>query len=469
MRSVMRRATSAVSRPRVRSSISANTGRAPTRRMALAVDTKVKDGQITSCPGPMPRARSASSRAWVHEVVRSTRRPSRRSARRFSTRRPKGPSPAVRPCKASAMRAASASPSQAADNGMAGKVRIAEADIAGNVITPSGTARSRDRRLFASIPTDRGQRRPPVTGHPVPALRETGGLTAPKARPNWRSVLPYAAHLPVVAWVFSGALFSGQVPYFRDVLVYYYPNYVFLERSLGQGVWPLWNPTSDAGAPFLVADPIDLLLVGLLGAVGALRFGPPLHLALAMFGCTRLATTLGMGRLGGWAAGLFYGLSGYVLSTANLFQPFHATAWAPWVVAAGLRMWASPSPRGVAALASLAAVQVSTLGAETVLQTALVGVFLLPGRPDRRRLAAGVAAALLALLLAAPALLGTRALVEGTARAEGFSHLQSFAHSLSPVALRGQRVPPLLRRRAHVLRAWATGGSPSSRRAIRTS
>ena len=261
-------------------------------------------------------------------------------------------------------------------------------------------------------------------------------MTAPKARAiPWRSLAAYAAHFPVVAWVFSGALFAGQVPYFRDVAVYYYPNYVFLERSLRQGVWPLWNPTSDAGAPFLASDPIDLLLVGLLGAAGALRFGPPLHLALAMTGCSRLATTLGMGPLGGWAAGLFYGLSGYVLSTANLFQPFHATAWAPWVLAAGLRMWASPSPRGIAALASLAAVQVSTLGAETVLQTALVGLCLLQGRPDRHRLGAGVGAALLALLLSAPAILGTRALVLGTARAEGFSHLQSFAHSLSPVAL----------------------------------
>ena len=80
-------------------------------------------------------------------------------------------------------------------------------------------------------------------------------------------------------------------------------------------------------------------------------------------------------------------------------------------------MWASPSPRGIAALASLAAVQVSTLGGETVLQTALVGLFLLPGRPDRRRLASGAGAALLALLLAAPAILGTLALVLGTARA----------------------------------------------------
>ncbi|HEY6547696.1 MAG TPA: hypothetical protein VI589_07310, partial [Vicinamibacteria bacterium] len=266
-------------------------------------------------------------------------------------------------------------------------------------------------------------------------------MNAPSVPPRFKDLAPYAAHLPVVAWVFAGALFQGQLPYFRDVPVYYFPNYVFLERSLRQGVWPLWNPTSDAGAPFLVADPLDLLLVGLLGASSALRFGPPLHLALAMIGASRLAHTLGTGRLGAWAAGLFYGLSGYVLSTANMFELFHATAWGPWVVAAGLKLWASPVPARIASLAVLAAIQVSTLGAETVLQSALLGAALLTGKPDRRRLGAGLGAALVALLLAAPALLGTRALVQGTARAEGLSRQQSFAFSLPPVALADAVLP----------------------------
>ena len=54
MRGVTRRSTSAGSRPSVRSSMSAKTGRAPTRRTALALETKVNEGQMTSWPGPMP-------------------------------------------------------------------------------------------------------------------------------------------------------------------------------------------------------------------------------------------------------------------------------------------------------------------------------------------------------------------------------------------------------------------------------
>jgi hypothetical protein len=265
-------------------------------------------------------------------------------------------------------------------------------------------------------------------------------LNAPGARPL-RALWPYLAHVPVVAWTFSGTLFSGLVLYFRDIAYYYYPNAVFLERSLAQGVWPLWNPTSDAGAPFLAADAVDLALVGLSGASGALRFGPPLHQLVAMAGASRLAAALGLGAWGIWAAGLFYGLSGYFLSTVNLFELHHATAWAPWVIAAFLRLWSEPGPRRVAGLALATALQLATLGAETVLQTALVALVLLPSRPERRRLLAAGSAALVALLLAMPVLLGVRSLVSDTPRARGLPPEASLSFSLRPAVLLDTLVP----------------------------
>ena len=249
-----------------------------------------------------------------------------------------------------------------------------------------------------------------------------------------RSLWPYLAHLPLVAWTFAGPLFFGLVPYFRDVGYYYYPNEVFLERSLREGVWPLWNPTSDAGAPFLTTDAAELLLIRATSALGALRFGPPLHLLVAMCGASFLAAVLGAGVWGIWVAGLAYGLSGYFLSTVNLMQLNHAAAWAPWVIAAALGLWSSPSMRRVAFAAAVAALQVSTLGAEIVVQTALVTLVLLPSRPDRRKLGAAAAAVVLAVLLAMPALLGVQSLVSGTSRGAGFAPAVGFSFSL-PKAL----------------------------------
>ena len=106
--------------------MSAKTGRAPTRRMALAVETKVKDGQTTSAPGPMPRAISASSRACVQEVVRSTRCPASSADSRSSTRWPKGPFPATRPARARPTDSASAESNQVSHSAMARAVTGAD-------------------------------------------------------------------------------------------------------------------------------------------------------------------------------------------------------------------------------------------------------------------------------------------------------------------------------------------------------
>ena len=53
----------------VSTSTSANTGRAPTYRGALAVAMNDRDGTTTSSPGPTPRAWSARCSAVVHDVV----------------------------------------------------------------------------------------------------------------------------------------------------------------------------------------------------------------------------------------------------------------------------------------------------------------------------------------------------------------------------------------------------------------
>jgi hypothetical protein len=248
--------------------------------------------------------------------------------------------------------------------------------------------------------------------------------------------LPYAAHLAPPLWLFAGPLFEGRVLFFRDLCFYYFPNYVFVAGSLAQGVWPLWNPTSDAGAPYLMAYPLELAVLATAGARAALAVLPPLHVWIAMCGATYLCRTWGAGAWGAWAAGLFYGASGFVLSAVNLMELFHASAWAPWVVSAILHVATRPTARAVAVLAVAAALQLSTLSAEVILQTALAGVVLLRALPRRRAVLALATAAVLAGLLASPVLLGVRALVAGTARAEGFATANALAWSArGPVLL----------------------------------
>jgi hypothetical protein len=260
------------------------------------------------------------------------------------------------------------------------------------------------------------------------------------ARARW---LPFLAHLLPPLYLFAGPLFGGRVLYFRDLTYYYFPNYVFLERSLRQGLWPLWNPSSDSGAPFLMAYPLDLALVALLGARRAMALDAPLHLLVAMCGVTLLVRTLGGRPWGAWAAGLFYGVSGFLLSAVNLSELFHAACWAPWVIAAWLRAVGQPSAGRLAALGALAAVQLSTLSGELLLQTAVAGLLLTASLPAARTLARLAAAGVVAVAAAAPALLGVWTLVQGTRRAQGISRESAFAWSAPGPVLLEALVPRL--------------------------
>jgi len=170
-----------------------------------------------------------------------------------------------------------------------------------------------------------------------------------------------------------------------------------------------------------------------------------LHLLLALVGASWLASRLGMGPWGSWLAGAAYGLGGLFLSTVNLLQLFEAAAWAPWVLGAGvLAVRETTGPR-LAALAALVAVQLSTLGVEIVLQTALVGAVLVGGRAlaSRRKLAALALAAVVSVALAAPALLGAHAMLRGTTRERGFPVREALAYSLHPVVLAEAAMPEL--------------------------
>lgn len=260
------------------------------------------------------------------------------------------------------------------------------------------------------------------------------------AKDKW----PYLAHVPVVLLLFSGVFFQDGVPFFRDLLGHYYPDYVFLARSAKQGVlWPLWNPLVHAGSPFLVPYPVDFLSVLLLGPLNALRIDAPGHVLFAMFGASLMGRVRGLDSSGAWVTGLIYGLSGYLLSSSSLMQLLHAAAWAPWVIAAALRVLRAPDARGCALLGLALALQLSTVAVDIVLQTAFACLFVLPKRPSLRHVRVYAAAALLAALVAAPVLLGTSWRLQGTRRALGFDASEALSFSASPLVLLESFVPHL--------------------------
>lgn len=257
-----------------------------------------------------------------------------------------------------------------------------------------------------------------------------------------RGVLACALAVAAVAWLFAGPLFGGRVLYYRDVGVTYYPDFVFVSRALARGVWPLWHPGADGGAPFLMAYPVHLVLLILGGPRLALAASPPLHLLLAMAGAAALARRLGASATGAAVAGGVFGLSGLMLGSV-LYPVFLASAWAPLAVERLLALLDAPSPRRVAALALVLAVQASTLGAEAIVGTALFALVLAARRPVRGAVLAAGGSLVLAASLAAPALLGAAAMVAGTARGRGFAPGVALGYSAPPPVLLEAALPRL--------------------------
>jgi hypothetical protein len=249
-----------------------------------------------------------------------------------------------------------------------------------------------------------------------------------------------ACAVAAVAWLFAGPLFGGRVLYYRDIGVTYYPDLVFVSRELARGVWPLWHPGVDAGAPFLMAYPVHLVLLLLAGARVTLAVSPPLHLLVAMAGAAALARRLGASWTGAAVAGGVFGLCGPMLGSV-LYPVFLASAWAPLAVERFQALVERPSPRRAAGLAAVLALQITTLGAEAILATALFAVALLPRWPRRVPALATAGALLLAAALAAPALLGTAAMLAGTARGRGFAPEVALSYS-APVPVLLEAVLP---------------------------
>lgn len=267
-------------------------------------------------------------------------------------------------------------------------------------------------------------------------------MTADDSGP--RPLLACALHLALTLLLFGPVLFGGRVPYFRDISSTFHPDGVFVADALRQGVWPLWNPTLDAGSPYLLAYPVELALLALTGARGALVLSPALHVWLAMCGVALLARDVGGSRRGAWFAGAVFGLSGLVQSSLNLPPLAHATAWAPWLVVLYLRAWRQPSARNAGLLALVAALQASTLAVEVALQTLLVACALTPTLPRGPQWRAFGAAAVATLLLAAPAWTGALALLEGSARGAGFASGTVLSWSAHPAFLAGLAWPSFL-------------------------
>lgn len=186
-----------------------------------------------------------------------------------------------------------------------------------------------------------------------------------------------------------------------DFTDHFFPFSLFFQRSVAAGHWPVWNPYTYAGHPFLAdvqaavyyppALLLNLLTVGIDDP--AMRFyllqaEAVLHVALGGLWMALLARDLTGSRWAGIVGGLSFAFSGYLTGYAPLQLAVLRTAiWLPllwWLLARG---WRAPGEaRWWIGAGAMAAVALTAGHSQTLLyilyaSTAWIVVLALAARP----------------------------------------------------------------------------------------
>jgi hypothetical protein len=240
---------------------------------------------------------------------------------------------------------------------------------------------------------------------------------------------------------------------FRDAHMTHWPWRRVATQSLAAGQVPFLNEFASGGQPML-ANPNavllypTLLLEKVLPPASAFNLHYILHVFWAFLGARVLASRLGQGEGGSFAAGVAYAFSGMALSYSSAFaNSGAAAAWLPWCAAATLDLARASGARVIlrAGVAAGLAFGLQFLAGEPVLSlltllfSGALGLFECFSAGDKlsarlTTLAAGAGAAgLVAFLLSAPLLLPLLDVLPLTYRGQHAYSLRAFG--ASPLAL----------------------------------
>ena len=261
-------------------------------------------------------------------------------------------------------------------------------------------------------------------------------------RGAWAALITTLALVP-----FLPGLSGSRVFYVRDLSLYFWGRYLWLRRAWLAGEWPLWDPYVGGGqAAYSDAlNQIFLLPAVLVRLLGGEVRGFNLWVAVP-FPLAALGAFAFLGRrfsLSASALGaLAFALCGPVVSSGNFPNLSWSAAALPWVLWAADGVLAGPTPRRLAMLAGVVALQSCagepvTQFATVVLACAYSLACATPGatwslRHSLRRAMAVAAGTALGVALAAIQLIP---MAQAAARAERSASVSQDFWSLRPTAL----------------------------------
>jgi len=145
------------------------------------------------------------------------------------------------------------------------------------------------------------------------------------------------ALVAMLLWFCDDMIFSGKVPYFRDLGTYTYPLKFSLATSYRAGEIPLWDRHIASGFPLLAAlqpgvfYPPNLALY-FFDFFDAIRFTFFLHYLIAATGAYFLCRWWKYPTYLSIVAATLFSIGGTAVSLSNLFNHFQTAVWLPWMM-----------------------------------------------------------------------------------------------------------------------------------------
>ncbi|HEY3857343.1 MAG TPA: YfhO family protein [Verrucomicrobiae bacterium] len=212
------------------------------------------------------------------------------------------------------------------------------------------------------------------------AAANSGNAQRDWAAPG-RFALLLAAMIAIPFWDILSGLKTFVI---RDYGLYSYPVAYYLRQSFWRGEWPLWNPYSCCGLPFLAQfNTLALYPFSLIYCLLPLTWGLGvfclLHIFMAGMGMYFLAARWTDSRAGAAVAGVVFAFNGLTLNF--LMWPSHLAtlAWTPWVILLAEDGW-KLGGRKLFLAALAAGMQILAGGPEEILFTWLILAVLAAAR-----------------------------------------------------------------------------------------
>jgi len=186
------------------------------------------------------------------------------------------------------------------------------------------------------------------------------------------------AVLPALFWLLP-ALLGHRAPTFRDQGDFFYPLKLYTAARLRAGDFPLWNPLSGTGEPWLAngqSGPFYPPTLFFLLPSAALAGGLFLlfHYAVAAWGARRFLKEESLSEAGALFGAAAFAASGFAASLSVYWNHFGAWAWVPGIAA--LARSGLPRRSGVVALGCLVGLQAMAGSPEVTAATVVLSIAL---------------------------------------------------------------------------------------------